>query len=130
MQTKGNPLHVRLFFSLSLFPLAWNTFEKLWKLFQYHAQFEKTLCVKKANKNNIIHIYTLSNSMCSVEIEFRSFARTFIGLSYKIQYGNLHLFNSLSFLSSFFQFFFSLFVDFSILNRNLIKTQYLAQYAC
>lgn len=47
------------------------------KLFQYHAQFEKTLCVKKANKNNIIHIYTSSNSMCSTGIEFKSRAHTY-----------------------------------------------------
>lgn len=32
----------------------------------------KLYALKKANKNNIIHIYTSSNSMCSTGIEFES----------------------------------------------------------
>lgn len=81
---KKNPLHtcfpffVAPSFAATSFPFfflrSFSQLEYFSKLFQYHAQFEKTLCVKKGNKNNIIHIYTSSNRMCvcvhGIGIEF------------------------------------------------------------
>lgn len=66
MQTKKKPITLvsHFFLRLLFHSLRSSSLEYFWKLFQYHAQFEKTLCVKKGNKNNIIHIYTSSNSMC------------------------------------------------------------------
>lgn len=69
-KTKGNPLHSFPFFFSSCFFSSGILLEKCRNFFNIMNNLRKLYALKKGNKNNIIHIYTSSNSMCSVGIGF------------------------------------------------------------